>query len=133
MKILPKYYTVILLIFTVLTSCKSKKETPISDFKSVKLQLTDNQLLDTIQKQTFDYFWEASDPNSGLARERVHMDNIYPTTPINTVTTGGSGFGLMAILVGVERQWITREQALDRYLKAITFLETADRFHGAKW
>ncbi|WP_339874955.1 glucoamylase family protein [Olleya marilimosa] len=131
MKILPKYYTVILLIFTVLTSCKSKKETPISDFKSVKLQLTDNQLLDTIQKQTFDYFWEASDPNSGLARERVHMDNIYPTTPINTVTTGGSGFGLMAILVGVERQWITREQALDRYLKAITFLETADRFHGA--
>ncbi|MFQ3238704.1 MAG: hypothetical protein ACI9NI_000993 [Olleya marilimosa] len=131
MKILPKHFTVILFTITALTSCKSKKETPISDFKSVKLQLTDNQLLDTIQKQTFDYFWEASDPNSGLARERVHMDNIYPTTPINTVTTGGSGFGLMAILVGVERQWITREQALDRYLKAITFLETADRFHGA--
>ena len=131
MKILPKNFTLIFLIFIVLTSCKSKKETPISDFKSAKLQLTDNQLLDTIQKQTFDYFWEASDPNSGLARERVHMDNIYPTTPINTVTTGGSGFGLMAILVGIERQWITREQALDRYLKAITFLETADRFHGA--
>ena len=94
-------------------------------------ELTDDQLLDTIQKQTVDYFWDGAEPNSGLARERLHMDDIYPTSPKNTITTGGSGFGLMAILVGVERGFITRQEALDRYLKIVDFLEKADRFHGA--
>ena len=93
--------------------------------------MTDSQLLDTIQKQTFNYFWDGAEPNSGLARERLHMDDIYPTSPKNTVTTGGSGFGLLAILVGVERHFISREVALKRYLKIVDFLEKADRFHGA--
>lgn len=91
----------------------------------------DNRLLDTVQKQTINYFWEGAEPNSGLARERLHMDDIYPTSPKNTVTTGGSGFGLMAILVGVERGFITRQEALNRYFKIVDFLEKADRFHGA--
>lgn len=92
---------------------------------------SENQILDTIQKQTFNYFWDGAEPNSGLARERLHMDDVYPTSPKNTVTTGGSGFGLMAILVGVERGWINREDALNRYIKIVDFLEKADRFHGA--
>ncbi len=96
-----------------------------------KTELSENQLLDTIQKQTFNYFWEGAEPNSGLARERLHMDNIYPTSPKNTVTTGGSGFGLMAILVGIERKFITRDQALNRFIRITDFLEKADRFHGA--
>ena len=66
-----------------------------------------------------------------MARERLHMDDVYPTSPKNTVTIGGSGFGLMAILVGVERGFITRKQALDRFVKIVDFLEKADRFHGA--
>jgi hypothetical protein len=61
----------------------------------------------------------------------LHLDKIYPTSPKNTVTTGGSGFGLMAILVGVERGFIPRDAALNRYLKIVDFLEKADRFHGA--
>lgn len=88
-------------------------------------------LLDTIQRQTFDYFWEGAEPVSGLARERIHMDNIYPTHDKDIITIGGSGFGLMAILVGVERDFITREQALERYEKSIAFLAKTDRFHGA--
>ena len=93
--------------------------------------LNNTELLDTIQYQTFNYFWEGAEPNSGLARERLHMDDDYPTSPKNTVTTGGSGFGLMAILVGVERGWITRQEAFDRYTRIVNFLENADRFHGA--
>lgn len=94
-------------------------------------KIEDHSLLDTIQKQTINYFWEGAEPNSGLARERLHMDNVYPTSPKNTVTTGGSGFGLMAILVGIERGFINREDALDRYHKIADFLQNADRFHGA--
>ncbi len=96
----------------------------------VEQSLSDQELLDKIQRQTFDYFWEGAEPTSGLARERVHMDNVYPTHDKNIITTGGSGFGLMAILVGVERGFITREQALERYEKSIDFLTMADRFHG---
>ncbi len=88
-------------------------------------------LLDTVQFQTFNYFWEGAEPVSGLARERLHMDGIYPTHDKDIITTGGSGFGLMAILVGVERGFISRGQALERYEKAVRFLEAADRFHGA--
>ncbi|CAM3350262.1 glucoamylase family protein [Zobellia roscoffensis] len=93
-------------------------------------ELTDEQLLDSVQKQTFDYFWEGAEPESGLARERIHLDNVYPAHDKDIITTGGSGFGLMAILVGVERGFISREQALERYEKSVLFLEKADRFHG---
>lgn len=127
----------ILVLFLLLNvafyyTCNSnKKEGVINTVEISKVQWSDDQLLDTIQKQTFDFFWSGAEPNSGLARERLHMDDIYPTSPKNTVTTGGSGFGLMAILVGVERGFISRQEALDRYLKIVDFLEKADRFHGA--
>lgn len=116
----------ILLLF----NCHKKKESIAQTELKPKLFI-ENQLLDTIQKQTINYFWDGAEPNSGLARERLHMDNIYPTSPKNTITTGGSGFGLMAILVGVERGFITRDAALNRFIKIVDFLKKADRFHGA--
>jgi hypothetical protein len=91
----------------------------------------DNELLTKVQKETFNYFWEGAEPNSGIARERIHMDNIYPQNDQDIVTTGGTGFGLMAILVGIERDFITREQAFKRFTRVVDFLEKADRFHGA--
>ena len=91
----------------------------------------DETLMDSVQHQTFNYFWDGAEPISGLARERYHMDNVYPNHDKDIITTGGSGFGLMAILVGVERKFITRQQALARYEKIVGFLEKADRFHGA--
>jgi hypothetical protein len=94
-------------------------------------ELTDDQLLDTLQHQTFRYFWDGAEPTSGMARERIHMDNIYPQNDQDVITLGGSGFGVMAILVGVERGFITREEALARYQKIVDYLAKADRFHGA--
>ena len=84
--------------------------------------LTDTELVDMMQEATFRYFWDFAHPVSGMARES--------STSGNTVTTGGSGFGLMAILVGVERGYITRDQATARMIKITNFLENADRFHG---
>lgn len=93
--------------------------------------LTEEQLLDTVQYQTFQYFWEGAEPVSGLARERIHTDNVYPRNDQDVITLGGSGFGVMAILVGIERGWITREEALARYQRVVDYLAKADRFHGA--
>ncbi|GGK21135.1 hypothetical protein GCM10007962_14070 [Yeosuana aromativorans] len=120
------FFGVAILLF----NCNKKKES-IADIKDNSKPIIESALLDTVQKQTINYFWEGAEPNSGLARERLHMDGVYPTSPKNTVTTGGSGFGLMAILVGVERGFISRQAALNRYLKIIDFLNKADRFHGA--
>ncbi|MGI9545016.1 MAG: glucoamylase family protein, partial [Cyclobacteriaceae bacterium] len=75
-------------------------------------------------------FWEGAEPNSGMARERIHLDNIYPQNDQDVVTTGGTGFGLMAILVGIEKGFIAREEGLARFNRVANFLDTADRFHG---
>lgn len=126
-KLFPVLTAMVLLIFGCNNAKKEKAES--SSFQTT--DFSDEALLDTVQKQTINYFWEGAEPNSGLARERLHMDDVYPTSPKNTVTTGGSGFGLMAILVGIERGFIPKEDALNRYLKIVDFLEKADRFHGA--
>ena len=91
--------------------------------------ITDEELLDITQETTFKYFWDFAEANSGCARERYHPGD--PENDPNTVTTGGTGFGLMAILVGIERNYITRTSAVDRLDKILSFLENADRFHGA--
>ena len=91
--------------------------------------LTEEQLLDWVQEQTFRYFWDYAEQNSGAARERYHPDN--PSLNANVVATGGTGFGLMSLLVGIERNFISRDQAVQRLTKILSFLESSDRFHGA--
>jgi hypothetical protein len=96
-------------------------------FAQKRPQLGDSALLTLVQQKTFDYFWSFAHPVSGLAPERT-------VTP-NVVTIGGSGFGVMAILVGIERGFITREQGLERLLKIVNFLQKAEHYHGiwAHW
>jgi hypothetical protein len=93
--------------------------------------ISGDSLLTLVQYRTFQYFWDGAEPTSGMARERYHVDGNYPENDMNVVTTGGSGFGLMAILSGVKRGFVSREEALTRLTKIIAFLSKADRFHGA--
>ncbi len=92
---------------------------------------SDEELMDLVQRETFNYFWEGAEPTSGLARERIHLDGVYPSNDRDVVTIGGSGFGLMAILVGIERGFVSRAAALERYEKVVDYLARADRYHGA--
>ena len=91
--------------------------------------IPDAQLLDMVQKDALKYFWEYAETNSKLARERYHVED--PSNDANVVTTGGSGFGLMTIIVGIERGFVPRQEAVSRLNTALTFLQNADRFHGA--
>jgi hypothetical protein len=88
----------------------------------VELQLTDEKLLDLVQHQTFKYFYDFAHPVSGMARER--------NSNLDTVTSGGTGFGLMALVVGMERGFVTRQQGIAHLEKILSFLETCDRYHG---
>jgi hypothetical protein len=86
--------------------------------------VTDDQLLDIVEKQTFKYFYDFGHPVSGLARER--------NTSGDVVTMGGSGFGIMALVAGVSRSYITRAQGLARMQTIVGFLKNnAQTFHGA--
>jgi hypothetical protein len=87
--------------------------------------ISDEDLLTKVQQQTFKYFWDFAHPVSGLARERSNGDN-------NLVTSGGSGFGILAIITGIERGFVTRADGFARMQKIVTFLKnTAQTFHGA--
>lgn len=85
--------------------------------------LDDAALLTLIQEQTFKYFWDFAHPSSGMIRER--------NTSGDLVTTGGTGFGMMALIVGIERGFISRSEGVERWRKVVDFLSKADRFHGA--
>lgn len=87
-------------------------------------RISDEELLTLVQKQTFKYFWDFGHPVSGLARERNTSGEI--------VTTGGSGFGVMAIVTGIHRNFITRAEGLARVQKIVSFLKNnTTRYHGA--
>ncbi len=86
--------------------------------------MDDEEFINMLQEAVFRYFWDYGHPVSGLTRERSGSGN--------TVTIGGSGFGIMAIPVGIERGFITREKGAERLIKILDFLEDkAERFHGA--
>lgn len=87
--------------------------------------MSDDELMTMVQLETFRYYWErGSHPHAGMALESV------PGDP-RVVATGASGFGLMAIVTGIDRGFITREQGFQRFNRIVTFLEHAERFHGA--
>ena len=100
-------------------------------YKDKRFVLSNDSLLTTIQYRTFQYFWDGAEPVSGLARERLHVDGVYPENDMNVITTGGSGFGLMAILAGIDRGFVQRQEAFLRLRKIVDFLSNADRVHGA--
>ena len=86
---------------------------------------TDSALLDMVQEYTLRYFTDFAHPHTGLARERSNDING------DIVTTGGTGFGLMALIAGAERGFITKDRAIEIIGKIVTFLEDCEKFHGA--
>lgn len=117
-------------VLLVLSCSKVKKQAYNPDL-TIKKNLSDEELLDLVQKQTFQYFWDGAEPSSGAGRERFHVDNVYPENDKSTVATGATGFGLMAILSGIDRGYVTKQEGLERLNKIMDFLAKADRFHGA--
>ena len=116
------------LLIIAAVSCSENKTSVGS--ASEGADLNDSMLLDLVQKTHMDYMWTGADSTSGLAYERIHLDNIYPSHDSLTVTTGGSGFGIAGLIVGMDRGWINRTDGVARLKKIVDYLDRADRFHG---
>lgn len=95
---------------------------------ALKRGLSDAELRDRAAQASATYFTDWSHPGSGMARERSAGAFGYDVE--DTVTTGGTGFGLLAQIVAVERGWRRRQGVLDRLERLLGFLETADCFNG---
>ncbi|HEU4608256.1 MAG TPA: beta-glucosidase, partial [Chitinophagaceae bacterium] len=118
-KICSVRYAISLFLVLATAGCSSNKKTIGSDTTAIP---SDQAIFDSVQKASFEYFWQGAEPNSGMARERIHLDNVYPQNDQSVVTSGGSGFGIMAILTGIERGFITRKQGLERLERIVHFL-----------
>lgn len=101
------------------------RSSPPSDSASASTRVfTDDELLTMVEEACFRYYWEGAHPNAGMALENIPGDD-------RIVALGASGFGIMALLVGVERGFITRQQGVERLHQIVGFLERAPRYHGA--
>ncbi len=123
-----------LLIFIAVATIPSFSFAQVKEKKVVSFNaasrpknLSDSALLDLVQKQTFRYFWDFAHPVSGLSRERSNTAYNYGN---EVVTTGGTGFGIMSVIVAAERKWITRDTAAKFLLKMVNFLLKANSYHG---
>ena len=122
-------------VLTVATTLKSKDggslktavtATFISQIDSTDKfnRISDSALLTLIQQQTFKYFWDFGHPTSGMARERNSSGDVC--------TTGGTGFGIMSMLVAASRNFISRTDALNRIQKIVSFYKNnCTAYHGA--
>jgi exo beta-1,2-glucooligosaccharide sophorohydrolase (non-reducing end) len=111
--------------YKVATSDASYRESEQSNSVTARTRaMTDDELLTMLQEECFRYYWDGAHPDSGTALENIPGDD-------RIVATGASGFGIMALIVGIDRGFVTREQGLHRLEKIVTFLEKAPRYHGA--
>jgi hypothetical protein len=123
----------LLLSVAGLQACQNtqKTENKKDSISADSISLSNDSLMNKIQQQTFQYFWEGAEPTSGLARERIHIDGEYPQNDQNVVTTGGSGFGIMGLVVGMERGYITKKEGEERLNHIMDYLAKIPRFKGA--
>lgn len=87
----------------------------------------DDAMLDLVQRGTLNYFWHFAHPLSGMVRER---SNPAGYDYLETVTAGGTGFGIMALLAASERGFLSRSEVRQRVATIVGFLSKAERHHG---
>lgn len=110
----------------LLASCKKTEEPAVADKKPIKVILIEAELppklvkpelpplFDDIERRTFQFFWDTTNEQNGLAVDR------YPSRPFASIAS--IGFALTVYPIGYENGWISREQAVQRTLTTLRFL-----------
>jgi exo beta-1,2-glucooligosaccharide sophorohydrolase (non-reducing end) len=106
------------------SSWDGRLSSPSAPVRASTRPLSDDELLTMLEEECFRYYWESAGPHSGLARENIPGND-------SLIAIGASGFGIMALVVAIDRGFITRQQGIERLTKIVSFLEKAPRYHGA--
>ncbi len=147
-----KLFQTVFYLFSVITAfpqITNPQSSPKDSIRPVGIikNISDSALLDIVQRQTFRYFWQFAHPVSGMARERdntVKADYYWDyineaddepnlskgTFGPEACAMGGTGMGILATIVAVNRGWIGRDTALRCLTKIADFLIKADCYHG---
>ena len=83
------------------------------------MALSDDEMLDRLQHAAFDYFLHSANRQNGLI-----ADTTRDGSPSSIAVVG---FALSAYVVGVERGWIERADAVQRCLNALRFFWHSDQ------
>jgi hypothetical protein len=98
----------------LLGACNHEQPAPVAPAQQKPVQATNAvrpelpPLFDDIEKRTFQFFWDTTNAQNGLAPDR------YPSPPFSSIAA--IGFALTAYPIGVENGWVSREQAAERTL-----------------
>lgn len=89
--------------------------------------------LDDLQVRSFRYFWEQADPQTGLVPDRARMDGSQlPSSHQNVASIAATGFGLTALCIAANKNWINQSQARERTRNTLRFFESR-AFHQRGW
>jgi hypothetical protein len=96
---------------------------PSAERAQFTMTSADRALLEDLEHRSVLYFWNESDPSTGLVLDRASSDGGRASGPSRDVASlAATGFGLTAICIGVEHGWIPRDQARSRVLATLEFL-----------
>jgi len=112
------------LVLLLVSGCRPAAAPPAAPAVATRPAATDEKLLDLVERRSFDYFWELTNPANGLVPDR------WPTPSFSSVAA--VGFGLTVYPVGVERGWVTREAARERVRTTLRFLLSAPQGPSSK-
>ena len=107
-------YLSILCLVTPLGACRTRSKEPNA---AIQVRACETAFLDSLEERTFHYFWDLTNPKTGLTPDR------WPTRSFASV--GAIGFALTGYPIGVERGYVSREAAGDRALATLRFLWNA--------
>jgi hypothetical protein len=130
----------IVTLWFLLIACASfvaQPALPLSSPQTVsanyKFTAADELFLEDLQHRSFNYFWEQADPQTGLVPDRARMDGSrLDENHQDVASIAATGFGLTALCIAAERNWITRTQARERTRKTLLFFANK-AFHQRGW
>jgi hypothetical protein len=88
--------------------------------------------LEDLQQRSFRYFWEQADPNTGLVPDRARVDgSTLPASHQNVASIAATGFGLTALCIAADRNWVDQVQVRERARNTLRFFDArAFQQHG---
>ena len=120
------YTTMVLLSVSVWSSCVKDESTTGDSYTAnddTYAPAAVRAVMNEQQQRVIDYFYRGAEATTGMA--------CNSSSDPSVLTTGATGFGVMNLIIGAERGWISRDDAAARIVKIVRFLKTADRFAGA--
>lgn len=97
---------------------------PTEPVPTAKVSPQDDAFLEDLQRRTFQYFWEHTNPENGLTLDRTRADGQAKPkghNSYNIASSGASGFAITAYCVAADRGWVPRAAAIERTRKALDF------------